>query len=122
MQKRLSDCVFYFPIFLPAWTQSLKIFVDISKTLPYFEMKFLQVSFIVHLYRIKTIERFQKPKVYFAFKGERSLTKPFEKKIIVSCFLSTGSQSLLWECLWFLCFILQKVRFLSSFAFNMFGI
>ena len=44
-QKHFSDCVFQLHIFLskPLW-----IFGNTSKTLPPFEMKFSQVSLIIH--------------------------------------------------------------------------
>ncbi len=55
-----TDCVF-----LVLGTYSLWIFGDISKTRPPFEIKLSQINY---LHYIKIIRRFQKPKVYFAFK------------------------------------------------------
>ena len=42
--------LFQLLITIPAWTKSLQIFSDISKTQPPFEMKCSHVSFIVHIH------------------------------------------------------------------------
>ena len=60
----------------PACTCSLLIFGDISKVQPPFENEMFRYFFLfVHLSlstcRIKTIDWFQKPEVYFAFNKQR---------------------------------------------------
>ena len=42
--------LFQLLITIPAWTKSLQIFSDISKTLTPFKMKFVDVSFFVSIY------------------------------------------------------------------------
>ncbi len=76
-KKHYSHKAFQIVYSYREYSSCMEIFAPVFrwylKTLPPFEVKFSQVNLIVylHLYRIKTIKRFQKPKVYFAFKGKR---------------------------------------------------
>ncbi len=60
---------FHLRLILNVWTEPLQIFGQISKPLQPFDLKFVQVVVVFDIYyRIKTIEQFLKPKVWFVFK------------------------------------------------------